>query len=57
MIIDAHVHIFPEVHGYGPKGQTRSAGYGRIDSGDGQLPYVLPVFSEETSHTLQMLLD
>ena len=56
MIIDAHVHIFPKVHGYGPKGQTRSAGYGRIDSGDGQLPYVLPVFSEETSHTLQMLL-
>ena len=56
MLIDSHVHIFPEVRGYGPKGQTRSAGYGRIDSGDGIPAYVLPVVNEHTSHTLQMLL-
>ena len=35
MLIDAHVHIFPKVDGYGPKGHTHGAGYGRIDFGDG----------------------
>ena len=35
MLIDAHVHIFPKVDGYGPKGHTHGAGYGRIDAGDG----------------------
>lgn len=56
MMIDAHVHIFPEVRGYGPKGQTRSAGYGRIDFGDGIPVSVLPAVNETTSHTLVMLL-
>lgn len=56
MIIDAHVHIFPEVDGYGPKGRTRGAGFGRIDPGDGMPSYVLPVLNENTCHTLPMLL-
>ena len=56
MIVDAHVHVFPRVHGYGPKGETRSAGYGGIDFGDGKPSYVLPVFCEKTSHTVEMLL-
>ena len=56
MLIDAHVHIFPKVDGYGPKGHTHGAGYGRIDAGDGIAQDVLPAINEKTSHTLQMLL-
>ena len=56
MLIDAHVHVFPKVDGYGPKGHTHSAGYGRIDAGDGIAQDVLPAINENTSHTLQMLL-
>ena len=56
MLIDAHVHIFPKVDGYGPKGHTHGAGYGRIDAGDGIAQDVLPAINENTSHTLQMLL-
>ena len=56
MLIDAHVHIFPNVNGYGPKGHTHGAGYGRIDAGDGIAQDVLPAINENTSHTLQMLL-
>lgn len=56
MLIDSHVHIFPEVKGYGPKGSTRSANYGQIDFGDGNPVYVLPVTNEKTAHTLEMLL-
>lgn len=56
MLIDAHVHIFPSVDGYGPKGHTHGAGYGRIDAGDGIAQDVLPAINENTSHTLQMLL-
>ena len=56
MLIDAHVHIFPKVDGYGPKGHTHGAGYGRIDFGDGVAQDVLPAINESTSHTLQMLL-
>ena len=55
MLIDAHVHIFPKVDGYGPKGHTHGAGYGRIDAGDGIAQDVLPAINEKTSHTLQML--
>ena len=56
MLIDAHVHIFPKVDGYGPKGHTHGAGYDRIDAGDGIAQDVLPAINENTSHTLQMLL-
>ena len=56
MLIDAHVHIFPNVNGYGPKGHTHGEGYGRIDAGDGIAQDVLPAINENTSHTLQMLL-
>ena len=56
MLIDAHVHIFPNVNGYGPKGHTHGEGYGRIDAGDGIAQDVLPAINEKTSHTLQMLL-
>lgn len=56
MLIDAHVHVFPKVDGYGPKGHTHSAGYGRIDFGDGIAQDVLPAINENTSHTVQMLL-
>ena len=52
MLIDAHVHIFPKVDGYGPKGHTHGAGYGRIDAGDGIAQDVLPAINETTSHTL-----
>lgn len=56
MIIDSHVHIFPRVDGYGPRGKTRGAGFGRIDQGNGEPVWVLPVVCEETRHTHQMLL-
>lgn len=47
MLIDAHVHVFPKVDGYGPKGHTHSAGYGRIDFGDGIAQDVLPAINEK----------
>lgn len=47
MLIDAHVHIFPKVDGYGPKGHTHGAGYGRIDAGDGIAQDVLPAINEK----------
>lgn len=56
MIIDSHVHIFPRIDGYGPKGRTKSSTYGRIDQGDGNPAWVLPVVCEETCHTGEMLL-
>ena len=56
MLIDAHVHVFPRVSGYGPKGITRGAGYGRIDFGDGVPQDILPALNEETCHTTAMLL-
>lgn len=56
MIVDAHVHIFPEVRGYGPKGQTRGGECGTIDFGDGRPVPVLPAVNETTKHTLPMLL-
>ena len=55
MLIDAHVHIFPESDGYGPKGHTHGAGYGRIDA-ETASHRMLPAINENTSHTLQMLL-
>ena len=55
MLIDAHVHIFPNVMVW-PKSHTHGAGYGRIDAGDGIAQDVLPAINENTSHTLQMLL-
>ena len=57
MLIDAHVHIFPKVDGYGPKGHTHGAGYGRIDFGDGVAQDVLPAINESTSNTLMSLGD
>ena len=56
MLVDAHVHVFPKVNGYGPKGKTRSAQYGRIDFGDGNPVYVIPSINEATNHTTPMLL-
>ena len=45
MLIDAHVHIFPNVNGYGTKGHTHGEGYGRIDAGDGIAQDVLPAIN------------
>ncbi|MDP4108712.1 MAG: amidohydrolase family protein [Bacillota bacterium] len=57
MIVDAHVHIFPRIEGYGPKGKIRSASYGMVDQGDGIPIHALPPLCELTKHTREMLLS
>ena len=56
MLIDSHVHIFPEIKGYGPRGTVRSGSYGRVVYGDGSVEYVLPVVSERFRYTAKMMI-
>ena len=56
-MIDAHVHIFPEIHGYGPKGIIRGLKHGKIDYGDGVPVQVLLESNKDTCHTTEMLLQ
>ena len=55
MIVDSHVHIFPEVRGLVGAGPTRGLGYGRIAIGDGEMQ-LLPPYGEKTVFTAEMLL-
>lgn len=55
-MIDAHVHVFPKIDGYGPKGRTKSLDYGKVDQGDGVVEQVFPPLCKNTGHTYQTLL-
>lgn len=55
MIIDAHAHIYPAVHGLIADGPTRSMGYGRIAIGD-KVVQSLPPLCERTTYTPEMLI-
>lgn len=54
-IVDAHVHIFPEIHGGVGAGPTRSAGYGRAVIGDEEIQ-IMPPLNKKTEHTPEMLV-
>ncbi|MEE2658193.1 MAG: amidohydrolase family protein [Candidatus Latescibacterota bacterium] len=56
MIIDAHSHIFPEVHGEVAGGLTRSAGYGRIKIGKERVLQLMPPHGRETTFPLEAML-
>ncbi|MCC7447908.1 MAG: amidohydrolase [Anaerolineae bacterium] len=55
MIIDAHAHVYPAVHGLIGDGATRSMGYGRIAIGD-NVVQSLPPLCERTTYTPEMLI-
>jgi len=55
MIVDAHVHVFPEVRGLTGAGPTRGTGGGRIAVGDAELQ-LMPPRAEGTAYTVEMLL-
>ncbi len=54
-MIDAHVHIFPTIHGMNAAGPTSDGAYGRIRMG-GQLIQLIPPLNEVTCHTPEMLI-
>jgi predicted TIM-barrel fold metal-dependent hydrolase len=55
MLIDAHAHIFEQIHGRIGAGVTIGVGYGRATIGP-NLAQVLPPASERTAHTCEMLM-
>jgi predicted TIM-barrel fold metal-dependent hydrolase len=55
MIVDAHVHVFPDVCGLTVAGPTRGLGGGRIAVGDAELQ-LTPPSGDRTAHTVEMLL-
>lgn len=54
-LIDAHVHVFPEIRGLNAAGLTRGLGYGRARVGEREIQ-VMPPLCERTAHTPEMLL-
>ena len=55
MIIDAHAHIFPQIHGLTGTGPTRDLGYGRVAQGSEKIQ-LLPPYFEKTIFTPEMLI-
>jgi predicted TIM-barrel fold metal-dependent hydrolase len=55
MIIDAHAHIFPQVHGMIASGPTRGTGYGRITAGP-ETMQLIPPYGLQTIFTPEMLI-
>jgi L-galactono-1,5-lactonase len=55
MIIDAHAHIFPRVHGRVAAGATRGLGMGRIAVGDTE-KQLIPPYGDSTAYTPKMIL-
>lgn len=57
MLIDAHVHIFPEVDGHTGKGRTSSGPFGQFVYGSGETERILPAATEKLCYTTEMLLQ
>jgi predicted TIM-barrel fold metal-dependent hydrolase len=55
MIVDAHAHIFPQVHGMTAAGPTRGAGYGRLTAGPETIQ-LIPPYGSQTMFTPEMLI-
>ncbi len=55
MLIDAHSHIFPRIHGRIKSGPTRGLAYGRVTIAK-TVTQVLPPLVELTRHTPEMLI-
>ena len=55
MIIDAHAHVFPKIHGRVAAGPTRGLRYGQIKVGTETLR-LLPPFGEKIVFTPEMLI-
>ncbi len=55
MIIDAHAHIFPAVHGQAGPDPVRGQSFGRITVG-AQSRQLLPPFNARVEHTPEMLI-
>ena len=55
MLVDAHAHIFPRIHGLNAGGPTRGLAYGRALVGAEEVQ-VTPPFGEEVVYTPEILL-
>ena len=55
MMIDAHAHIFPQIHGRIGSGATRGAGYGRLTAGPETIQ-LIPPYGPQTMFTPEMLI-
>lgn len=55
MIVDAHVHIYPAVHGRIAGGNTTGLGYGRVGVGQRAI-WALPPFAEDTAFSAEALV-
>ena len=55
MILDAHAHVFPQIHGLTGTGPTRDMGYGRVAQGS-KITQLLPPYFEKTIFTYEMLI-
>lgn len=55
-MIDAHVHLFPGIGGYCGSGFIRSAGYGRLVAGNGEVFQTMPCSFVDGSSTTEMYL-
>ena len=55
MIIDAHAHIFPQVHGMTADGPTTGSGYGRVTAGSETIQ-LIPPYGLQTVFTPEMLI-
>ena len=55
MLVDAHNHIFPRIHGLNASGLTRGLGYGRAMIGADEVQ-VTPPFGEGLAYTPETLL-
>ena len=54
-IVDAHAHIFPQIHGQVGSGPTKGLGYGRMLVGSDEIQ-LMPAHNEETIYSAEMLL-
>ncbi len=55
MIVDAHSHIFPRIHGLNANGPTRGIGFGRAFIGDNEVQ-VTPPLGDGQAHSPRQLL-
>ena len=55
MIVDAHSHIFPRIHGLNAAGPTRAIGFGRAFIGDSEVQ-VTPPLGDGLAHSPEQVL-
>ncbi len=55
MIVDAHAHIFQDIHGFSGGQSTSGLGYGKVHNGVSAIQF-MPPLSETTIHSCEMLI-